>query len=68
MNIQLFHPCVKDCLHSIGLIALGGVYRREFTSTDKVSLTIDHVETESHCLGLAHEFHKREAVGVVTKV
>ena len=67
-NIQLFHPCVKDCLHSIGLIALGGVYRRELTSTDKVSLTIDHVETESHCLGLAHEFHKREAVGIVTKV
>ena len=67
-NIQLFHPCVKDCLHSIGLIALGGVYRRELTSTDKVSLTIDHVETESHCLGLAHEFHKREEVGVVTKV
>ena len=67
-NIQLFHPCIKDCLHSIGLIALGGVYRRELTSTDKVSLTIDHVETESHCLGLAHEFHKREAVGVVTKV
>ena len=67
-NIQLFHPCVKGCLHSIGLIALGGVYRRELTSTDKVSLTIDHVETESHCLGLAHEFHKREAVGVVTKV
>ena len=67
-NIQLFHPCVKDCLHSIGLIALGGVYRRELTSTDKVSLTIDHVETESHCLGLAHEFHKKEAVGVVTKV
>ena len=67
-NIQLFQPCVKDCLHSIGQIALGGVYRRELTSTDKVSLTIDHVETESHCLGLAHEFHKREAVGVVTKV
>ena len=67
-NIQLFHSCVKDCLHSIGLIALGGVYRRELTSTDKVSLTIDHVETESHCLGLAHEFHKREAVGIVTKV
>ena len=67
-NIQLFHPCVKDCLHSIGLIALGGVYRRELTSTDKVSLTIDHVETESYCLGLAHEFHKKEAVGVVTKV
>ena len=67
-NIQLFHPCVKECLHSNGLIALGGVYRRELTSTDKVSLTIDHVETESHCLGLAHEFHKREAVGVVTKV
>ena len=67
-NIKLFHPCVKDCLHSIGQIALGGVYRRELTSTDKVSLTIDHVETESHCLGLAHEFHKREAVGVVTKV
>ena len=67
-NIQLFHSCVKDCLHSIGLIALGGVYRRELTSTDKVSLTIDHVETESHCLGLAHEFYKREAVGVVTKV
>ena len=67
-NIQLFHPCVKDCLHSIGLIALGGVYRRELTSTDKVSLTIDHVETESHCLGLAHEFYRREAVGVVTKV
>ena len=67
-NIKLFHPCVKDCLHSIGLIALGGVYRRELTSTDKVSLTIDHVETESHCLGLAHEFHKREGVGVVTKV
>ena len=67
-NIQLFHPCVKDCLHSIGLIALGGVYRRELTSTDKVSLTIDHVETESHCLGLAHEFHKKEAVGIVTKV
>ena len=67
-NIQLFHPCVKDCLHSIGLIALGGVYRRELTSTDKVSLAIDHVETESHCLGLAHEFHKREAVGIVTKV
>ena len=67
-NIQLFHSCVKNCLHSIGLIALGGVYRRELTSTDKVSLTIDHVETESHCLGLAHEFHKREAVGVVTKV
>ena len=67
-NIQLFHPCVKECLHSIGLIALGGVYRRELTSTDKVSLTIDHVETESHCLGLAHEYHKREAVGVVTKV
>ena len=67
-NIQLFHPCVKDCLHSIGLIALGGVYRRELTSTDKVSLTIDHVETESHCLGLAHEFYKREAVGIVTKV
>ena len=67
-NIQLFHPCVKDCLHSIGLIALGGVYRRELTSTDKVSLTIDHVEKESHCLGLAHEFHKREAVGIVTKV
>ena len=61
-NIKLFHPCVKDCLHSIGLIALGGVYRRELTSTDKVSLTI------RHCLGLAHEFHKREAVGVVTKV
>ena len=67
-NIQLFHPCVKDCLHSIGQVALGGVYRRELTSTDKVSLTIDHVETESHCLGLAHEFHKREAVGVVTNV
>ena len=67
-NIQLFHPCVKDCLHSIGQIALGGVYKRELTSTDKVSLTIDHAETESHCLGLAHEFHKREAVGVVTKV
>ena len=67
-NIQLFHSCVKDCLHSIGLIALGGVYRRELTSTDKVYLTIDHVETESHCLGLAHEFHKREAVGLVTKV
>ena len=67
-NIQLFHPCVKDCLHSIGLIALGGVYRRELTSTDKLSLTIDHVETESHCLGLAHEFHKKEAVDVVTKV
>ena len=46
-NIQLFHPCVKDCLHSIGQIALGGVYRRELTSIDKVSLTIDHVETES---------------------
>ena len=67
-NIQLFHPCVKKCLHSIGLMALGGVYRRELTSTDKVYLTIDHVETESHCLGLAHEFHKREAVGVVTNV
>ena len=67
-NIQLFHPCVKDCLHSIGQIALGGVYKRELTSTDKVSLTIDHVETESHCLGLAHEFYKKEAVGVVTKV
>ena len=67
-NIQLFHPYVKDCLHSIGQIALGGVYRRELTSTDKVSLTIDHVETESHCLGLAHEFHMREEVGVVTKV
>ena len=67
-NIQLFHPSVKECLHSIGRIALGGAYRRELTSTDKVSLTIDHVETESHCLGLAHEFHKREAVGIVTKV
>ena len=67
-NIKLFHPCVKDCLHSIGLIALGGVYKRELTSTDKVTLTIDHVETESHCLGLAHEFYKREAVGIVTKV
>ena len=67
-NIQLFHPYFKDCLHSIGQIALGGVYRRELTSTDKVSLTINHVETESHCLGLAHEFYKREAVGVVTKV
>ena len=67
-NIQLFHPCVKDCLHSIGLIALGGVHRRELTSTDKVPLTVYHVETESHCLGLAHEFHKKEAVGVVTKV
>ena len=67
-NIKLFHPYVKDCLHSIGQIALGGVYRRELTSTDKVSLTINHVETESHCLGLAHEFYKREAVGVVTKV
>ena len=67
-NIQLFHPCVKDCLHSIGQIALGGVYRRELTSTDKVSLTIDYVDKESHCLGLAHEFHKREAVGIVTKV
>ena len=67
-NIQLFHPCVKECLHSIGQIALGGIYRRELTSTDKVSLTINHVETESHCLGLAHEFHKKEAVGVVTKV
>ena len=67
-NIKLFHPCVKDCLHSIGLIALGGVYRRELTSTDKVTLTIDHVDTESHCLGLAHEFYKSEAVGIVTKV
>ena len=67
-NIQLFHSCVKDCLHSIGQIALGGVYRRELTSTDKVPLTIEHVETESHCLGLAHEFYKREAVGIVTKV
>ena len=24
-NIQLFYPSVKYCLHSIGLIALGGV-------------------------------------------
>ena len=67
-NIQLFHPYVKHCLHSIGLIALGGVYRRELTSTDKVSHAIYHVETESHCIGLAHEFHKKEAVGLVTKV
>ena len=44
------------------------ICKREPSSTDKVSLTIDHVETESYCLGLAHEFHKREAVGVVTKL
>ena len=67
-NIKFFHFCVQDCLHSIGKIALGGVGRRELTSTEKVPLIIDYIEIESHCLGLAHEYYKKEAVGIITKV
>ena len=67
-KLQLFHLSIQNCLYTIGIIALVGVSRRELTSTEKVSISIDEVEKESHCLGLAHEYHKKEAVGTVKKV
>ena len=67
-KLEMFHSCVLDCLHAIGLIALQGVGRRELTSTEKVSLTIEEVEKESHCLGLVHEYHMNEGVGKLKKV
>ena len=67
-KLESFNPCVLDCLHSIGLIALQGVGVRELNSTERVTITVDHVEIESYCLGLVHEYYKRESVGIITKV
>ena len=67
-EIELFDKCVLDCLYTIGQIALIGVASRELTSTERVTVTIDHLEVECHCLGLAHEFHTKESVGAVKKV
>ena len=68
IKLELFDQCVLDCLYKIGRIALLGVASRELTSTETVTMTINHVEIECHCLGLAHEFSTKEAVGIVKKV
>ena len=68
IKLELFDKCVLDCLYTIGHIALMGVSSRELTSTERVTMTINHVEIECHCLGLAHEFHTKESIGPVKKV
>ena len=68
IKLELFDKCVLDCLYTIGRIALMGVTSRELTSTERVTMTINHIEIECHCLGLAHEFHTKESRGSVKKV
>ena len=68
IKLELFDKCVLDCLYTIGHIALMGVTSRELTSIERVTMTINHVEIECHCLGLAHEFHTKEYIGPVKKV
>ena len=57
-----------DCLNAIGRIALIGVAGRELTSTERVTITIDHEEIECHCLELAHDFHTKESDRTAKKV
>ena len=67
-KIELFNESVLDCLYAIGRIAMIGVGSRELTSTERVSMTIDYIEVECHCLGLAHEFYTKDSAGSVKKV
>ena len=67
-KLESFDECVLDCLNAIGRIALIGVAGRELTSTERVTITIDHEEIECQCLGLAHEFHTKESDSTAKKV
>ena len=67
-ELELFDECVLDGLNAIGRIALIGVAGRELTSTERVTITIDHEEIECQCLGLAHEFHTKESDSTAKKV
>ena len=67
-KIELFNESVLDCLYAIGRIAMIGVGSRELTSTERVPMTIDYIEVECHCLGLAHEFYTKDSAGSVKKV
>ena len=62
------HPDIQACLKRIGFIAFLGVANRDLMSEEKVPLTIGQDVYPSHCLGLAHEHYKKEAVGLIKKV
>ena len=63
-----FHPDIQACLKRIGFIAFLGVANRDLMSEENVPLFMGLEEYPSHCLGLAHEHYKKEAVGLIKKV
>ena len=62
------HPDIQACLKRIGFIAFLGVANRDLMSEETVPLIMGKEEYPSHCLGLAHEHYKQEAVGLIKKV
>ena len=62
------HPDIQACLKRIGFIAFLGVANRDLVSEENVPLIMGQEEYPSHCLGLAHEHYKKEAVDLIKKV
>ena len=62
------HPDIQTCLKRIGFIAFLGVANRDLVSEENVPLFMGQEEYPCHCLGLARDHYKKEAVGLFKKV
>ena len=62
------HPDIHACLKRIEFIAFLGVANRDLMSEENVPLIMGQEEYPCHCLGLAHEHYKKEAVSLFKKV
>ena len=68
-QISYFHPGIQECLGKLGFIATLGVANRDLFSEENVSLIMGQEEYSNHSsLGLAHEHHRKESVGLIRKV
>ena len=67
-QISYLHEDILDCLYKIGFIAFLGVANRDLASEENVPLILGQEEYPCQCLGLAHEHHRKESIGLMKKV
>ena len=63
-----FHPTIRDCINTIALEANQGIFERELTSENNISITIDDKVYDSERLGLMQVHLKVVKFGVRVKV
>ena len=68
-QISYFDAGIQECLGKLGFTAILGVANGDLFSEENVSLIMGQEEFSNYsCLGLAHEHHRKESVGLITKV